>query len=147
MSKVTPLSALSAIWMSLIGLLAIYAVGCFVFEIFSADATMSSLFVKTLAPNSLLLTVFGIITCIAAIKQLRKRAPMWVLAALGVGIAYFVVHLLSIILILAPRMELDVIADFAIETAWQQFYIGPVIVMAMFALPLTYNLLMRRAPS
>lgn len=147
MSKISLLSAISALWMIAIGLLAIYATSAFVFANVSGDTAMSPLLVKTFAPNSIILMTFGIITCLAAAKQLRKRAPFWILASISFGVAYFFIHLLSITLIFAPEIDIEPVADFAIETAWTQVVNGPIMIIAIFALPLLYNLTLRRAPS
>ena len=135
-------------WMVLIGLLAIYAVGMFVVNQLPPDVAISALLAKTLTPSAVVLAVFGILTCVAAAKQLRQRAPMWVAASLGLGITFFIVHLMSIYLILVPKMGIeDIAADFAIDAAWDQLTIGPLVVTALFALPLAYNLFSRRTPS
>lgn len=147
MPKISLLSILSALWLTIIGLMAVYAVAMFVFNSLFSNAPMSSLTVKVLAPNAILLTIFGVITCLAAAKQLRRRAPMWVLASLGLGAGYFLVHFISIYLILAPSTDIQAVADFTREIAWQQLVVGPPIIVALFALPLAYNLFMRRAPS
>lgn len=98
-------------------------------------------------PGVTAIALFGAVTCLAAVKQIRKPAPKWVMAALAIGITFFIVHLASTLLITLPKITVPVVSEFLIEEMLKITAGGIAIIVALFALPLAYNLFMRRAHS
>lgn len=143
MKKISLLSFTSAVWMTLIGLLAIY----------SASFSLSNLPVnptlveRSSFPGTLVFALFGLVSCLAAGKQLRKPAPLWVAATIAGGILFFLVHMASTFLFVLPQIDIPVVADFLIEVMLRNTAIGIGVVVALYVLPLLYNLKLRRSPS